>query len=421
MIEGGTGASAPGRSGSVDRLPRNNVSRTIVAQFKQPSFLNYVYYTDYETLDPAALYNPANNPTEPTDCAAHYPNRGSDCSGRSTSSPATRSTGRCTARTRAICGSAAGPHVRAPARATTTRSRRAAVSTEGQCGCSHTYTINNAAQHDQHDVAVADAAGDQRAAALHRASRRYLYTGRTTIVLNGTTMTVHERRTSRADTGDRSPFPTQRRHLRLDRQLRLPGQLHAVHRERRLHGRHNCGNVYVSGNYSSSLTIASDNDIIINGSLTRRRTRSVPRRPAPARARRQRLRARLPPGRPTAPARPAAQCGSSADQRQPARCQPDFYAAILAVNHSFIVDNYDCGSVARHAHVVGAIAQLFRGPVGTSGGSRARPATSRTTPTTTAADERAAVLPQPGLGRLVGPAPDRVRHRVLGRTRAGAR
>jgi hypothetical protein len=47
---------------------------------------------------------------------------------------------------------------------------------------------------------------------------------------------------------------------------------------------------------------------------------------------------------------------------------PTIYAAILAVNHSFIVDNYDCGNQLGTLHVYGAIAQLYRGPVGTGGG-----------------------------------------------------
>jgi hypothetical protein len=44
-------------------------------------------------------------------------------------------------------------------------------------------------------------------------------------------------------------------------------------------------------------------------------------------------------------------------------------AAILALQHSFIVDNYDCGSaISGHLNVTGAIAQIFRGTVGTGGG-----------------------------------------------------
>jgi hypothetical protein len=44
-------------------------------------------------------------------------------------------------------------------------------------------------------------------------------------------------------------------------------------------------------------------------------------------------------------------------------------AAILALSHSFIVDNYACGAKLGTLTVEGAIAQRYRGPVGTSGGS----------------------------------------------------
>ena len=45
-------------------------------------------------------------------------------------------------------------------------------------------------------------------------------------------------------------------------------------------------------------------------------------------------------------------------------------AAILALNHSFVVDNWSCGTPTGDLSVDGAIAQKFRGPVGTgSGGS----------------------------------------------------
>jgi hypothetical protein len=45
---------------------------------------------------------------------------------------------------------------------------------------------------------------------------------------------------------------------------------------------------------------------------------------------------------------------------------PYVYAAILSTSHSFLVDNYDCGNVAETGtlHIYGAIAQKFRGVVG---------------------------------------------------------
>jgi hypothetical protein len=40
-------------------------------------------------------------------------------------------------------------------------------------------------------------------------------------------------------------------------------------------------------------------------------------------------------------------------------------AAMLAIQHSFIVDHYDCGDQLGKLTVNGAISQKYRGPVGT--------------------------------------------------------
>ena len=44
-------------------------------------------------------------------------------------------------------------------------------------------------------------------------------------------------------------------------------------------------------------------------------------------------------------------------------------AAMLAIEHSFIVDHYDCGYSLGTLTVNGAISQKYRGPVGTTGGT----------------------------------------------------
>jgi hypothetical protein len=48
---------------------------------------------------------------------------------------------------------------------------------------------------------------------------------------------------------------------------------------------------------------------------------------------------------------------------------PQIHAAILALGHSFIVQNYDEGAMLGTITLRGGIAQKWRGPVGTSGGS----------------------------------------------------
>ena len=124
-----------------------------------------------------------------------------------------------------------------------------------------------------------------------------------------------------------------------------------------------CGDVYVrsSGNYTSSLTIGSANDIIINGDVTTnlngpamlglvannfvRVQHAVSGRPTPGQH---------------------GNCDSAANT-SPTHIDLDIHAAVLALNHSFIVDNYDCGNRLGDLTVYGAIAQKFRGTVGTGG------------------------------------------------------
>lgn len=128
----------------------------------------------------------------------------------------------------------------------------------------------------------------------------------------------------------------------------------------------NCGVVYVSGNYSQSVTIAADTDIIINGNVTKN-----PVAPAPVLGLVANNFVRVMHGVSGRPANAdQGQCGSpgsniAAQTLQNARID----SAVLAIKHSFIVDNYDCGAGLGELTVNGAIAQLFRGTVGTTGGT----------------------------------------------------
>ena len=120
-----------------------------------------------------------------------------------------------------------------------------------------------------------------------------------------------------------------------------------------------------------SLTIASENDIVINGNIT-----------TPANCE----------GTPTTNAllgliannfvriyhpcgRPAwstfySECNGTQDSPQDLK-EPTIYAAILAVKHAVIVDNFDCGAPRLgHLNVYGAVAGLFsNGMTGVFGGN----------------------------------------------------
>jgi hypothetical protein len=122
-----------------------------------------------------------------------------------------------------------------------------------------------------------------------------------------------------------------------------------------------CGNLYVDGTYSRSMTLAAANDIIVKpstiassgsstGNLVRANDDSVMGLVA-----NNFVRVYHPCSNGTN------QAGYSRDVR--------IDAAILTLQHSFIVDNFRCGAALGTLNVTGAIAQKYRGPVGTGSGA----------------------------------------------------
>jgi hypothetical protein len=134
-----------------------------------------------------------------------------------------------------------------------------------------------------------------------------------------------------------------------------------------------CGNAYIQGTYTGQLTIATYNDIIVTGSLCNESCSA------------------------TLPFKNEAVLGlvannfvriyhptkiekwwNSRRDRWEEECVDDtgaqssgvtIDAAILAISHSFIVDSYNCGNALGTLTVHGAIAQYYRGAVGTGSGS----------------------------------------------------
>ncbi len=116
-----------------------------------------------------------------------------------------------------------------------------------------------------------------------------------------------------------------------------------------------CGDVAVSGTYGSSVTIGASNDIIVNGDLIHGGDAMAGLIAANF------VRIYHP-----FVNRTSSSCGSALSYAPIKRVD----AAILALQHSFVVDNYDCGSaIADPLTVNGAIAQYYRGTVGTGSGT----------------------------------------------------
>jgi hypothetical protein len=115
-----------------------------------------------------------------------------------------------------------------------------------------------------------------------------------------------------------------------------------------------CGDVMVKGTVPNAVTVASRNDIIIGNDL-RRGTNGIIGLIA-----NNFVRVYHPVnwsnGSCTGDATPASGLANP----------NNIDAAILALNQSFIVDNWWCGGTHGNLNVTGAIAQRWRGPVGTS-------------------------------------------------------
>jgi hypothetical protein len=118
-----------------------------------------------------------------------------------------------------------------------------------------------------------------------------------------------------------------------------------------------CGVAYVRGTYTDDLTIASAKDIVVNGNIARSGDRML--------------------GliadnfvrvyHPTSPD-PDSPDDKTDCVNNNSPTNISIEAAILALNHSFTVDSYFCGAPLGSLSVIGTIAQKFRGPVGTGSG-----------------------------------------------------
>ena len=124
-----------------------------------------------------------------------------------------------------------------------------------------------------------------------------------------------------------------------------------------------CGTAIVKStpNYGRSLTIAADSDVIVEGPIVKS---NVAPAPVLGLVANNFVRVKHPlNNRPQPPVRN--DCGSATNGAGSlVEPQSRIDAAILAIKHSFIVDNWDCGAVMEELTIKGAIAQLYRGTVG---------------------------------------------------------
>jgi hypothetical protein len=345
------------------------VSRGLIASFRKDTPLDYLWYTVYETLDPNTYDVPSNY----ADCAAYWRTpRPAHCVNIVWITDDDVNGPMYTADQYMISGSPdfgrdANDQIESsnPNAPTNLNS----ICTSNNCGSADVYgtKVPNApviSPPPDNDQLKQDAI---KFGSCVSACPPAVYTGTTKIVLNGTTATITNC-PSTCTTYNNVPlgkYPTRKPIIYVDNAAGCPGTYSPYNVTYVYSGP--CGNVYVSGNYSASLTIAADNDIIIEGNLTTSTSGTSLLGLVANNF------VRIMHGVTTRSGTPSNkdQCGTAANIAAQTLQTPVIDAAILALRHSFIVDNYDCGApMTGKLNITGAIAQKFRGTVGTfdSGG-----------------------------------------------------
>ena len=170
----------------------------------------------------------------------------------------------------------------------------------------------------------------------------YIFTGRTTIVLSASGITVN---------GTAMPYP--------ENGL-IYVQNGACGETYKPYDAYNtaagCADVYVRGSYGADLTIASARDIIVNGNVTKSGDTML------GLIANDFVRVYHPVSGLNAA---ASTCTNAAGSMNGVTIE----AAMLALNHSVMVDNYFCGNALGSLTIRGAIVQKYRGAVGRTSGS----------------------------------------------------
>ncbi len=325
--------------------------RTILATFAHTSFLNFLYYTKYETLDPVTY-----SPVKP-ECATFYEKRPGSCSTIEFVNADVLKGPVYTEDTASICSTPTfgrGPE---------DNIEFMGGSVSGGSGCTNSAKYLGTLVPEKEVVAVEPPPSNTSLKAIAGTK----YTGKTIIILEGETMTV----TNKGKTEKGVAFPAN-------------GVIYVSNEScAKTYTPYNpsytedtaCGNVYVSGKYTGSLTIGAENDIVINGNLTPPLEKGEPTTNAVLGLIANNFVRIYHPVSQSGVKNTATECNAAnltaaedPNKLGGTMLSPEIYAAILAVNHSFIVDNFRCGKPLEKLTVFGAIAQIFRGTVGTHSG-----------------------------------------------------
>src|SRR4051794_5908391 len=322
----------------------NGVRRSIVATFKRRGFLDYVWFTDYEIRDPLISGDPAS-------CVKHWwEGRGNGCSeinfvtGDSMQGPIHTNDEFLVCGTPIFGRSGGNDKVEATNPGTVWRPNNS-------CGNS-TPTINGTPVPSAPLMSLPPS--NSQLASL--ASGTFKPTGRTDIELRANPAKICMR-----------PMPAYPAYWTQNAATYTcydPPANHVLYIQSGTCGvtydqsdpynvPAGCGEAWVHGTYSDNLTIGADKDVVVDGDVIRSGNSMLG----------------LIANNFVRVYHPVKSCSNDTTSGSGLLGNVEVDAAILSLNHSWAVDNYGCGSSLGTLTVKGAIAQKFRGTVGTSNGA----------------------------------------------------
>ncbi|HTU80211.1 MAG TPA: hypothetical protein VMF09_15775 [Solirubrobacteraceae bacterium] len=363
----------------------------IVATFKNANFVSFVWYTKYETFDPAMYGTPIR-----TQCENFYGKRPGEheCANNYFISGETVDGPMHTEDHVGICGDPVfgrSPTDRIEFGQLKTESLGYSTEEDSSCsGGAHPDFVGTKIPASEVG-SLEPPPGDEEL--LHIVEPKYHYEGKTEIVLNGTTMTVIKHKgagssgTPKEEEETNVPFPPNG--VIYVSEESCPDTYSMYGPKPGYKEDTKCGNAYIRGEYDDSLTVAAQNDVVINGNLL-----SLPRSGT------------VPTGNallgliannfvriyhPVAKTYPvsgtsckgkdtylgshkceytdsASECDApnmtateaEAEGLQEVLKNPVIDAAMLALKHAVVVDNFSCGAAnLEHLNVYGAVAGLF--------------------------------------------------------------
>jgi hypothetical protein len=343
MLDGSSGTfriRATGRSG--------DVTRSIVTTLRRRSFLDFIYFTDYETRDPAQYPDPDDAAWAALNCAKPRASRPSGCVPIQFGSDDEINGPLHTNDDLLTCGSVKFG-----------RDADDNIEVSGPAGWQNASGCSGSPDFEGTYMPGADPLNvpPSNAGLAAVAQTGYSYVGTTRIRLRGNVMDVTTG--SPAVTTTSVPLPPN-------------GVIYVSNGAcsgtrtpllQRYDDPAGCAVVFVSGSYSRSLTIASANDIVIappagssNGDLRKESGSDA----VLGLIANNNVRVYHPVTRSNW-SNPDS-CNNATGTMQNVTIE----AAILALTHSFVVDNFRCGAALQKLNVIGAIAQKFRGAVGTT-------------------------------------------------------